>query len=304
MATDGTDARTCHTPVMLEEVLHSLALRPGDEAVDCTFGGGGYTSELLRTVAPNGRVLALDVDPDAVARGRAREWGKDAARLTIVHANFVDVRTVAIAQGFCAPRGIVADLGWSSLQLAAPNRGFSFSEESPLDMRFDPTSGAPTAADILATASEEELERIIRTYGEEPAARRIAAAVIAKRRQQPITTTGELIELIAGVMRWRGRIHPATRTFQALRIAVNDELRVLDRAIPEMLTLVAPRGRIAIVSFHSLEDRIVKRAFRAASAKGIAKIMTKKPLRPSTAEVERNPRSRSAKLRVIERMTT
>ncbi len=203
---------------------------------------------------------------------------------------------------YVRPRAIVADLGFSSLQLGASDRGFSFTTDGPLDMRFDPTSSTPTAAMLLQESTRTDIEQMLRRYGEEPAAARIASAIVDERRRRPIQTTEQLAAIVERVIPRHGRVHPATRTFQALRIAVNDELGALADVMPQMLDLVRAGGRIAIVSFHSLEDRIVKQQFRAAERQGIGRILTKRPLRPTTAEIERNPRSRSAKLRVIERI--
>lgn len=305
MATDDTDtAASQHTPVMLQEVMELLRLRSGDDAIDCTFGGGGYTRAILEATAPNGRVLALDCDPDAVARGRSLPWVRSAGeRITLVHENFRNLNTVAKRHDMTHPRAIVADLGLSTDQLGQSHRGFSFLHDGPLDMRCDPTSDTPTAANLLARVKRMELERILRTYGEEHAAARIAEAIVAAQRRQPIRTAQDLVGAIETVVRRRGHLHPATKTFQALRIAVNDELGTLRQAIPQMLTMIAPGGRIAIVSFHSLEDRIVKQQFRAAAQQGMGQLCITRPLRPSPDEVRRNPKSRSAKLRAIERTT-
>lgn len=284
-----------HEPVMLNEVLTHVALRPGDDVIDCTYGGGGYTAAMLAATAPDGRVLAIDRDQSVKA-------AEVTERLVLVHGSFGDIGVIAGRLGFRSPRAIVADLGLSSLQLADADRGFSFAGDGSLDMRFDAASDDPTAADIVAKHSGEDLERIIREYGEERHARAIAQAIVVARKEHPITTTGQLAAIIAERIPRRGsRIHPATRTFQALRIAVNDELGTLQWAIPQMLELVASGGRIAIVSFHSLEDRIVKRAFRDAEQRGWGTVVTKKPIVPTDEEIRSNPRSRSAKLRVIER---
>ncbi|MBI2482701.1 16S rRNA (cytosine(1402)-N(4))-methyltransferase RsmH [Candidatus Uhrbacteria bacterium] len=298
----GTRRVSGHIPVLCAEVLAHIALHPGDAAVDCTFGGGGYTRAMLAAVLPEGRVLALDQDPEAIAHGRAMDWVRAAGEhCELVHANFVQVREVARMQGLAEVRAVVADLGFSSLQLDAPDRGFSFTHTGPLDMRFDPSSGGPSAADVVAATSPKELVRILRMYGEEPYAERIVDALVRERRVRPIRTTEALAELIRRTVRRQGRIDPATRTFQALRIAVNDELAVLTTAIPQMAELVAPGGSIAIVSFHSLEDRIVKRALQRLAASGWGTVCTRKPVRPSPRECQENPRSRSAKLRVMTR---
>lgn len=297
---------------MLQEVMEHLRLRPGDDAIDCTFGGGGYSAAMCAAVAPNGRILALDRDPEVVARGRALPWVRETeGRVTLVHEDVRHLRAVVEQHRVLHPRAIVADLGLSSDQLSDSNRGFSFLHDGPLDMRFsarggsalggDPTSDELTAADVIARSSPRALEGMLRTYGEESAAARIAAAIVAARKRQPIRTVYDLVGIIERVVRRRGHLHPATKTFQALRIAVNDELGALEDALPQMLDCAAPGGRIAIVSFHSLEDRIVKRQFRAAAQRGIGRLITTRPLRPSPDEVKRNPRSRSAKLRIIER---
>lgn len=287
---------------MLREVMELLQLRPEDDAIDCTFGGGGYTRAMCDATAPNGRILALDCDPDAVVRGRSLPWVRAAGnRLTLVHENFQNLNAVAQRHDMTHPRAIVADPGLSTDQLGQSHRGFSFLHNGSLDMRCDPTSDTPTAANLLARSSRTELERILRTYGEEYAAARIAEAIVAARRRQPIRTVQDLVGVIETVIRRRGHLHPATKTFQALRIVVNDELDTLAAAIPQMLERIAPGGRIAIVSFHSLEDRIVKQQFRAAMQQGIGRLCTKRPLRPSPDEIRQNPKSRSAKLRVIER---
>ncbi|MDO8462708.1 MAG: 16S rRNA (cytosine(1402)-N(4))-methyltransferase RsmH [bacterium] len=285
-----------HVPVLLREVVSHLGLRPDDDAIDCTFGSGGYTCAMLRETAPDGRVLAIDRDPSV--RGASID-----ERVVLVHGSFQDIDTTAAETGFLAPRAIVADLGLSSPQLADPDRGFSFQHDGPLDMRFDPTSDQPTAASLIATLPKEHLERIIREYGEERHARAIAAAIVDRRARKPLTTTGDLADCIVAILPKRGKVHPATRTFQALRIAVNDELATIRLSIPKMLALVAPGGRVAIVSFHSLEDRIVKQEFQGAEERGWGTRITKKPVTPSSEELESNPRSRSAKLRVIARRT-
>lgn len=301
---DSTGIRD-HVPVMLSEVLRHLALRPGDHAIDCTFGGGGYTLAMLEATAPDGSVLAIDRDSAAIAAAQRLEWVRAAGnRLTFVQSDFRDIARVAARQGRVLVRGVVADLGLSSIQLADSDRGFSFQATGPLDMRFDPTSEGETAADILRTRSPRELERIFRTYGEEFAAGSIARAIVEERRRRPITTTTDLVALIERTVRRYERIHPATRVFQALRIAVNDELAALDAATPQMFDLLESGGRLAIVTFHSLEDRIVKRRFRRLADQRRGSLVTRRPVRPSVEEVVRNPRSRSAKLRVIERSTS
>lgn len=283
--------------------------------IDGTVGAGGHSAALLEASAPDGRLLGLDQDPNAlrVAAERLAPFGE---RVTLVQANFRMLGDVARAHGFDAVDGILLDLGFSSLQMDDPERGFSFTAEGPLDMRLDP-SAAITAADLVNRLPERELANLIFEYGEERQSRRIARAIVAHR---PIHTARELGELIAqAVPRRRGeRIHPATRTFQALRIAVNDELGALEEALPQAVELLKPGGRLAVISFHSLEDRIVKNYFRREATdclcpphilfcecghRASLAIVTRKPITPTEEEISRNPRARSAKLRVAERLS-
>ena len=282
-----------HTSVLLDEVLAWLHPRGGIgfSAIDCTVGAGGHALGLLEGSSPDGRLVGLDADPTALALARARLAGfEDRARL--VHANFGDLAALELEP----VNAILFDLGLSSMQLDASGRGFSFRGDEPLDMRFDSTSDGPTASDILNAYSESELERILREYGEERRARRIARELV---RRRPLTRTSEVVEACGAA--W-GRIHPATRTFQALRIAVNDELHMLESGLDAALHLLQPEGRVAVISFHSLEDRIVKWRFRHWADDGQARVLTRKPVVPGTEEQQRNPRARSAKLRVAERM--
>lgn len=305
-----------HTPVLLTEVLESLQPQPGKRYIDSTVGGGGHAAALLQQIQPNGRLLGIDADPAALQAARAAFESLGAVRVpperyTLVQAHFDTIGAVARAQGFDMVDGILFDLGVSSHQIDTPERGFSFSVDGPLDMRLDPTQG-PTAAELVAELSEQELADILYHYGEERHARRIARRIVEQRRRQPITTTGELAHLVLQAMPGRrGRIHPATRTFQALRIAVNRELERLELALPQAVELLRPGGRLALISFHSLEDRIVKQFFRAESGYGGSeaadrpvrlRIITKKPIEPDEAELRSNPRSRSARLRVAERV--
>jgi 16S rRNA (cytosine1402-N4)-methyltransferase len=306
---DGLDQ---HIPVLLEEVLAGLEVQPGGRYIDATLGAGGHAAAILRASAPDGELLGLDADPEAVAfaRERLRTFG-DRAILQVW--NFRHLNTVAIAQGFEQVDGILMDLGLSSRQLADAQRGFSFSQEGPLDMRLDPSAG-PTAARLVNSLSESELAQILWEYGEERHSRRIARAIVANR---PISTTDQLADLVAETIGRREKIHPATRTFQALRIAVNQELVVLDEALPQARDLLQPGGRLAVIAFHSLEDRLVKRFYQRESRDCICppevpfcvcehqatlRVITRKPIRPTEIEVEQNPRSRSARLRVAERL--
>ncbi|HID88900.1 MAG TPA: 16S rRNA (cytosine(1402)-N(4))-methyltransferase RsmH [Anaerolineae bacterium] len=308
----GRDADAVHIPVLLQATLSFLQVRPGGTYIDATVGGGGHAEAVLSACAPDGRLLGLDLDPNAlaVAGQRLAPFGE---RATLRRGSFAQL--AALAADFAPADGILFDLGLSSLQLADPSRGFSFSHPGPLDMRFDPDAGGPTAADLVNGLSVEELTQILYRYGEERQAKRIAEAIAAAR---PLETTEQLAEVVAAAVgRRRGRIHPATRTFQALRIAVNDELSVLQVALPQAVDLLKPGGRLVVISFHSLEDRIVKRFLRQESKDCICppevpvcicehrarlRVLTRKPVRPGPEEVARNPRARSARLRAAERL--
>jgi 16S rRNA (cytosine1402-N4)-methyltransferase len=301
-----------HIPVLYQEVLTGLQIKPGGRYIDATVGGGGHASGILVASAPDGDLLGIDADPMAVALAgeRLAESGK---RVALVQGNFADLEGIALEHGFCPVDGILLDLGLSSLQLEAEGRGFSFQLDGPLDMRFDP-SQTTTAADLVNGLSVEELADILFRYGEEPRSRRIARAIVAGR---PIHTTGELAALVERAVGRRRRLHPATRTFQALRVAINEELECLAEALPQALRLLMSGGRLAIISFHSLEDRKVKQFFRNEARdclcppevpvcicghRATLGIVTKKPIRPSAEEVAANPRSRSAKLRIAYRL--
>ncbi len=300
-----------HVPVLGEQVLRSLHIEPGARVIDATVGSGGHASLILQASSPDGRLLGLDADPEAIrhATGVLHEFG---SRVILQTANFRDLRPVALGQSFDEVDGILLDLGLSSRQLSDAGRGFSFSREGPLDMRMNPDTGEPASA-LVNDLAEADLARLIWRYGEERRARQIARSVVAAR---PLATTRELAELIAGIVGGRGRIHPATRTFQALRIAVNDELQALELALPQAVDLLRPGGRLAVISFHSLEDRLTKQFFRQEARDCICppeapictcghhaslRTVTRKPIRPSGEEIAQNPRSRSAKLRVVER---
>jgi 16S rRNA (cytosine1402-N4)-methyltransferase len=283
-----------HVSVLLQPVIEWLAPRDGGRYIDATLGAGGHAAEILAASAPSGRVLGLDADPNALAVA-ARNLEHFGARAQLVHANFENLSAVAAAHGFVPADGIVLDLGISSMQLSDAARGFSFLTDGALDMRFDP-AGATTAADLVNTRREKELADLIFQYGEERASRRIARAIVAAR---PIRTTRQLADVIERALGRRGRIHPATRTFQAFRIAVNRELDVLARVLPQVSETLKVGGRVAIISFHSLEDRAVKLYFREAEH---LRVLTKHPLQPTDEEIAANPRSRSAKLRVAEKI--
>jgi 16S rRNA (cytosine1402-N4)-methyltransferase len=309
---------TVHASVLYDEVLTILAPRPGARYIDCTLGGGGHAEGVLRRSSPDGQLLGLDADPAALERVRAR-LAPYGARVRFCHANFRELERCARAAGFAAVDGILFDLGLSSDTLEVSGRGFSFRRDEPLDMRFDPTAGEPAAV-LLADSTEAELRGVLQRYGEEPAAGRLARALVRARTQAPLHTTGDLVAVVEQVLGPpRGRAHPATRTFQALRIAVNDELASLQAALGEAVALLAPGGRLVVIAFHSLEDRIVKQFLRAESGgectcpPGLPvcvcqraprlELITRRPVAPSETEITRNPRARSAKLRAAVRLS-
>jgi 16S rRNA (cytosine1402-N4)-methyltransferase len=284
-----------HVPVLPAEVLHWLDPRPGQTIVDCTVGAGGHARLIAERLGPTGRLIGLDQDPAMLDLARPRLAGLP---VTLVHAAFDQLADVLRDAGVVAD-GVLADLGISSDQLDDPNRGLSFQYDAPLDMRMDPTRGE-TAADLLRRLPERDLADLIYQFGEERFSRRIARRVVEVRDREPIEMTGRLAELVRRcVPRAKGHgIDPATRTFQALRIAVNDELGALDRLLAQLPTCVKPGGRAVVISFHSLEDRRVKQAFRD---RGVWQVLTKKPVTAGPDEERTNPRSRSAKLRAAER---
>jgi len=305
--------RSFHEPVLLEETIESLKPGPGKLFFDATVGGGGHTGRLL---AAGADVVASDQDPDAISEvlRRLAEFG---SRLHLVRANFLEAPQHFAALGVSAFDGVLMDLGVSSHQLDTAYRGFSFQEEGPLDMRMGPNITL-SAAELVNFAPEEELIDIFRRLGEEPAARRIAVHLVRKRSERLFQTTTDLAKAVEEIVPRRGPRHPATRIFQGLRIAVNNELGVLEQALPALAGWIKPGGRLAVITFHSLEDRIVKHYFRKVSQEWIDrpewpeprpnpafnfKLITTKPIEPSPEEKLRNPRSRSAKLRVIERHT-
>jgi 16S rRNA (cytosine1402-N4)-methyltransferase len=293
---------------MLEECMNMLA--PAGQGrsprvfVDATFGAGGHTRAILETL-PDVRVVALDADPGAIARGRALAELYP-GRLFLHHVNFAHLDAALASAGESGIDAILYDLGLSSLQLADPQRGFSFgaAEEAPLDMRLDPTSGQATASELLQRLSEADLEAALRTYGDERHARAIARTIVRRRDRIRSWTSRELVAAVMSAQprgRRRSRIHPATRTFQALRMLVNDDLSNLERSLDIAVRRLRPGGRAVVISFHSGEDRVVKRRFAAFARMGLATLVTRKPLRPSPREVAANPRSRSAKLRALTR---
>lgn len=305
-----------HVSVLLREALDLLKPEPGGRYIDGTLGGGGHGEAILTASAPDGLVLGLDRDDQALAAAgqRLHEFG---ARLITRQASFADVREVLDEIGWDRVDGIILDLGVSSWQIDAPERGFSFRSGGPLDMRMDRRQTLD-ARSLVNGASEEELTRIFRDYGEEPQARRIAERIAAERKSRPIETTDDLARLVEGAKGGRRRDHhPATQVFQALRIAVNRELDQLEKFLADGFALLRPGGRLAIIAFHSLEDRLVKNAFRKWSRACLCppralvcqcgwsakvKLLTKRPVVPSDTEISANPRARSAKLRAVERL--
>jgi 16S rRNA (cytosine1402-N4)-methyltransferase len=308
-----------HQPVMLDRVVELLQPRPGGVYLDATLGLGGHAERLLDASAPDGRVVGLDRDPAALALARERlAWAGD--RLLAVPASFADLAEVAERLDLTAVDGVLYDLGVSSLQLDEPDRGFSYRADAPLDMRMDPTTGI-TAAEVLATYPRAELARILREYGEERFAGRIARALDEARRRAPIATTGQLVELVKAAVPAAARRtgpHPARRAFQALRIEVNRELDALQASLPQAIDLLAPGGRLVVLAYHSLEDRIVKRALADAAGRAgdtpprlpvaapatpsRVAVLTRRPETPAPAEVAANPRAESAKLRAAEKL--
>ena len=331
MATNIEEKSELHEPVLLAEVIEWLRPGEGGTFVDCTVGLGGHARAIL-AASPDTRVIGIDRDLEAIALARER-LSIFESRVQLVHANFENIAAVLAREGVREARGILADLGVSSLQLERSERGFSFASDAPLDMRMD-QDGELTAAVLVNELAERELADLIFEYGEERGARKIARVIVRHRDREPIATTEQLADLVVRALnipgRWR--IHPATRTFQALRIAVNDELRALEHFISAAISKLTHGGRLAIISFHSLEDRIVKRGFLRESGRCICQthqlqagagrkkaaidaviceqcgaskrvsILTRKPVRPAPEEMERNPRSRSSLLRVCERL--
>ena len=294
-------AERVHEPVLTAEAVALLAPERGGLFVDCTVGLGGHTLALLEAGAS--KVLGLDRDRDAlrIAGERLKAFGE---RVELVHSDYRDLPRLLHQRGIAGVSGALADLGVSSMQLDAEGRGFSFRRDEPLDMRMDQSHG-PTAADLIREAGEEEIANVIFEHGEERYSRRIARAIVETRRTAAIATTGQLAQLVRRAVPQRGyqRIDPATRTFQALRIWVNRELEQLDAFLANACSRLLVGGRLVVITFHSLEDRIVKHAFRAlAQGRAALQVLTRRPIVPGDAEIERNPRARSAKLRAIARL--
>ncbi|MBS3957616.1 MAG: 16S rRNA (cytosine(1402)-N(4))-methyltransferase RsmH [Clostridiales bacterium] len=310
-----------HTPVLPAEVTTHLSSHPGSIIVDCTLGGAGHAKRIADSIAPTGTLVGIDQDDAALdAAAATLRLGRQATSIILKKGNFGDLDTLLIEAGIAYADGFLFDLGVSSPQLDEARRGFSYHAEALLDMRMDPSGGGPSAADVVNTYSETDLTRVIREYGEERWASRIAAFIVAARGRRPLLTTTDLVEVVKAAVPASARRtgpHPARRTFQALRIEVNRELDVLDRALRAAVRWLSPGGRIVVISYHSLEDRLVKNLFKElASGCGcppglpvcscgqtpVLRIITKRPVVPTADEIERNPRSRSAKLRAAERV--
>ena len=302
-----------HVPVLLDEVIAGLQAQRGGYFVDCTVGLGGHAAAILEKISPSGRLLGIDADPEAIkaSQDKLSDYGE---AVTLVNDNFVNLEDICKRYHFHPVDGILFDLGVSSLQLDTAERGFSFHLDAPLNMRFDPGQGL-TASDIVNSFSEQELAKLIEKYGEERHSRRIARYIVQNR---PIVTTVELASLVKQATSGkRAKIHPATRTFMAIRIAVNSELQNLELALKQTINLLRPGGRLTVISYHSLEDRIVKQFMRSAASSCLCppgtvvcrcghvptlKLISRKVIKPTSLEIESNPRSRSAKLRIAERL--
>lgn len=300
-----------HEPVLLNEVLTALALAPGKNIIDCTLGDAGHSEHILERIGPNGRLLGIDADPEAILRAKQYLYRYD-GRAVCVRDNFEHLQKIVEAEKFGPVGGILIDLGWSTPQFEERGRGFSFmNPEEPLDMRYGAgLQKTQSAADILAAYSQDELAQIFMAYAEEPLSREIAEAIVLARQGNAIATVGDLVEIILATYRkklrtekevpWIGGLHPATKVFQALRIAVNDELGVIERVLPQAIDILVSGGRLAVITFHSIEDRYVKHYFKKYDGKSVTLIQNK-PIVPSEEEAARNSRARSAKLRVIEK---
>lgn len=296
-----------HTTVLLSEAVEMLEIASGDTVVDATLGGAGHFTKILNLLGEDGVLIGIDADPEAVGRARSAVSADTRAKRPTVHIvedNFSNLAHIAERVGVQSIDGALFDLGWSGYHLTS-GRGFSFQSDEPLYMTYGrPESAERTAADIVNSMPEDELADLIYTYGEETLSRQIAKSIALHRRKERILTTGALVEAITAAMpasKQHGRINPATKTFQALRIAVNDELGAARTGISTALSLLNDGGRVAVITFHSIEDRLVKSLFRDAAQQGAGTLVTKKPLGPSDAELSENPRARSAKLRVFEK---
>ena len=292
-----------HRPVLLAETLEALRPAAGETHFDATVGAAGHATAMLERVGSSGLLIGVDRDPEVLELARSK-LEKVGSPFFLAHAAFTEIRQVLELAGQRREGvldGVLFDLGVSSLQLDRPERGFSFLRDGPLDMRMDPES-EPSAASYLRTVSVAELTSALREFGEEPAAGRIARAIDQVRRREELTTTGQLARVVESVVpRGRKKTHPATRTFQAIRIAINGELELLRRTLRDLDRVVKPGGRVVVLSYHSLEDRLVKTSFRERVGEGLYRWIHRQPVTPTDEEVQRNPRARSAKLRAVER---
>ena len=307
-----------HVPVLINEVMDALNLKPGMNVIDCTLGDGGHSEKILEATSPNGKLLGIDVDPESLLRAKQFLYRFE-GRVTYVRENFIHLKKIVEENSFLGVQGILMDFGWSSPQFADRERGLSFQNPNELlDMRFGSSFNTPifglnnpTAAELLNTLTHEQLEYIFSAYGEENLSGEIARHIQECRKSKSVETVGDLVEIILQVYRkklntdkeipWIGGLHPATKVFQALRIAVNDELGVIEKVLPDAIDVLESGGRLAVITFHSLEDRIVKHYFKSIDEKTI-KIISKKPVVCGEQEYKQNPPSRSAKLRVIEKL--
>jgi 16S rRNA (cytosine1402-N4)-methyltransferase len=291
-----------HKSVLLEEILQNFAPKPGDNFIDATAGEGGHAIELARQVASMGKVLAVDRDPEQIQILKQNLQSQNIGNVIAVRGNFRNLRQIVQSQNFISPKGILFDLGFSLRHILSSGRGFSFNKNELLDMRYNPQNAqTPTAKEFVNSASCEQLEKILKEYGEEEKAKQIAREIIKARKKSPIETTGDLVNIITQAIPGRSKIHPATKTFQALRIAVNNELENITKALPDALEIISSGGKIAVISFHSLEDALVKNLFKKWAEENMGENLTKKVIKPAWQEIQRNPQARSAKLRIFRR---
>lgn len=298
-----------HVPVLLNEVIDSLQLKPGFKVIDCTLGDGGHSESMLGKIGSTGKLLGIDADAESLFRAKNNLYNF-AGQTIFARSNFADLKNTAEKNGFVPVDAVLMDLGWSTPQFKERGRGFTFAADEPLDMRFDASANVPTAAEILNQNSVEDLYKIFHNFGEENLSLEIAQAIVGFRKNTEIKTTGQLVEIVLQVYRqklhtdkeipWIGGIHPATKIFQALRIAVNQEFEVLKQALPQALEILGKNGRLAVITFHSLEDRIVKQFFQKNSR--LVRLVNKKPIIAGEKELLENPSARSAKLRVVEKI--
>jgi len=290
-----------HTAVLKKEVIESLSIEQNENFVDCTIGEGGHSEEIIKHIGPNGKILGIDLDPHQIS---ASQWLQAQFKERIILANdsYTHLKEIIERKNFGPVNGILLDLGMSSAQLEGTHKGFSFQVDQGLDMRYNDEVGHLTAEKIVNEWPEERIKQMLEDYGEENFAKKIAKNIVEQRKLGRIKTTFQLIEIIKDATPapyWRGKLHYATRTFQALRIAVNDELENVKTVLPQAVSILAPGGRLAVISFHSLEDRIVKNFFAKEAKNGTIKLLNKKPITAGNSELKENPRSRSAKLRAI-----